>query len=68
VFKNASRKIVMLVTVALLGAAAPSSASGFNIGGGMTYPLDEMLVRGDFRVFKHIDDVPTAARVTGQID
>ena len=35
---------------------------GFNVGGGATYPISGMLVRGDFRLFKHIDNVPTAWR------
>jgi hypothetical protein len=37
---------------------------GVNLGGGITYPIRErMLVRGDFRYFGHIDDVPTAWRL-----
>jgi hypothetical protein len=36
---------------------------GFNLGGGITYPLsDRTSARGDFRFFKHIDDVPTVWR------
>jgi opacity protein-like surface antigen len=36
---------------------------GFNLGGGVTYPMaDNVWVRGDFRYFKHIDEVPSAWR------
>ena len=40
-----------------------SNEIGFNLGGGVTYPMDDALwLRGDFRFFKHIDDVPSAWR------
>ena len=36
---------------------------GFNLGGGVTYPLNgSTYFRGDFRYFKHIDDVPSVWR------
>lgn len=36
---------------------------GFNLGAGVTYPLnDSTYFRGDFRWFKHIDDVPSVWR------
>ena len=36
---------------------------GFNLGGGVTYPIDgNVWLRGDFRYFKHIDEVPSAWR------
>ena len=35
---------------------------GFNLGGGVTYPLGTAFLRGDFRYFKHIDDVPSVWR------
>jgi opacity protein-like surface antigen len=35
---------------------------GFNLGGGVTYPLGGAFVRGDFRYFKHIDEVPSVWR------
>jgi hypothetical protein len=35
---------------------------GFNLGGGVTYPLGAAFIRGDFRYFKHIDDVPSVWR------
>lgn len=56
-----------------LDAVAPplsfkTTEIGFNLGGGVTYPLsDTMWVRGDVRFFKHIDDVPTAWRFTGGV-
>ena len=41
---------------------------GFNLGGGVTYPVNSALwLRGDFRVLKHIDDVPTIWRFGGGI-
>jgi opacity protein-like surface antigen len=41
---------------------------GFNLGGGVTYPLGKTsFFRGDFRYFKHIDDVPSVWRFTGGI-
>jgi hypothetical protein len=36
---------------------------GFNLGGGVTYQVDDPVwVRGDFRYFKHIDNVPSSWR------
>lgn len=36
---------------------------GFNVGGGVTYPIrNAMYFRGDFRYLKHIDDVPSIWR------
>lgn len=41
---------------------------GFNLGGGVTYPVGRAsYFRGDFRYFKHIDDVPSVWRFTGGI-
>ena len=41
---------------------------GFNLGAGVIVPLDSRLgVRGDFRYFKHIDNVPSAWRFSGGI-
>ena len=41
---------------------------GFNLGGGVTYPLKiwrATYFRVDFRYFKHIDDVPSVWRFSG---
>lgn len=39
---------------------------GVNVGAGVMYPVSRGLaVRGDFRVFKHIDEFPTIWRFTG---
>ena len=41
---------------------------GFNLGGGVTYPLNgSTYIRGDFRYFKHIDDVPSVWRFSGGV-
>ena len=42
---------------------------GFNLGAGVTYPLKRgsTYFRGDFRYFKHIDDVPSVWRFTGGV-
>jgi opacity protein-like surface antigen len=41
---------------------------GFNLGGGVIVPLDDSLaVRGDFRYFKHIDNVPSSWRLSAGI-
>ncbi|MGH9240328.1 MAG: outer membrane beta-barrel protein [Vicinamibacterales bacterium] len=41
---------------------------GFNLGAGVTYPLNNTTAfRGDFRYFKHIDDVPSVWRFTAGI-
>lgn len=52
-----------------VGAADFSTTEvGFNLGAGVTYPLSKTtFFRGDFRYFKHIDDVPSVWRFTGGI-
>ena len=41
---------------------------GFNLGAGVAYPLDDRtILRGDFRYFKHIDEVPSIWRFSGVI-
>ena len=41
---------------------------GFSLGGGVLYPLGgAALVRGDFRYFKHIDNVPSVWRLAAGI-
>ena len=41
---------------------------GFNLGGGVTYQVrDAVWLRGDFRYFKHIDNVPYALRFAGGV-
>jgi opacity protein-like surface antigen len=41
---------------------------GFNLGGGVTYPIGRAAYfRGDFRYFKHIDDVPSIWRFSGGV-
>jgi hypothetical protein len=41
---------------------------GFNLGAGATYPIGRATYfRGDFRYFKHIDDVPSVWRFSGGI-
>jgi hypothetical protein len=41
---------------------------GFNLGAGVFYPLaGGASIRGDFRYFKHIDDLPSVWRFTGGI-
>jgi opacity protein-like surface antigen len=43
-----------------------STELGFNLGGGVTFPLNGAVwIRGDVRMFKHIDDVPTIWRFAG---
>jgi len=45
-----------------------STEIGFNLGGGVTYPIDgNVWLRGDFRYFKHIDDVPSAWRFSAAV-
>ena len=45
-------------------AAFDTTEIGFNLGGGLTYPIDDNVwLRGDFRYFKHIDEVPSAWRL-----
>lgn len=36
---------------------------GFNLGAGVMHPFGGTLMRGDFRYFKHIDDVPSVWRL-----
>jgi opacity protein-like surface antigen len=52
-----------------VGAASFSQTEvGFNLGAGVTYPLKRATYfRGDFRYFKHIDDVPSVWRFTGGV-
>jgi opacity protein-like surface antigen len=41
---------------------------GFSLGAGVIYPLDDRLgVRGDFRYFRHIDNVPSSWRFSGGV-
>jgi opacity protein-like surface antigen len=41
---------------------------GFNLGAGVSYPLGNATAfRGDFRYFKHIDDVPSIWRFTAGV-
>jgi opacity protein-like surface antigen len=45
-----------------------STEVGFNLGGGITYPVeDAVFIRVDVRMFKHIDDVPTIWRFAGGV-
>ena len=49
-------------------ASFDTTEIGFNLGAGVIYPLDDGLgVRGDFRYFKHIDNVPSSWRLSGGI-
>jgi hypothetical protein len=49
-------------------ASIDSNEIGFNLGGGVTYPIDDaMWLRGDVRFFKHIDDVPSAWRFSAGV-
>ncbi len=50
------------------GRSFDTTELGFNLGGGLIYPLDDRLaVRGDFRYFKHIDNVPSSWRFSGGV-
>ena len=41
---------------------------GFDLGGSVTYPLrNSTWLRGDFRYFKHIDDIPSAWRFSASV-
>ena len=43
---------------------------GFNLGAGVTYQIgddDRYMFRGDFRYFKHIDDIPSAWRIAAGV-
>ena len=49
-------------------ASFDATEIGFNVGAGVTYPLKiwrDTYFRGDFRYFKHIDDVPSLWRFSG---
>jgi hypothetical protein len=47
---------------------AGATEFGINLGGGVLYPLaGGASIRGDFRYFKHIDNLPTLYRFTGGI-
>jgi hypothetical protein len=49
-------------------ASIGATEVGFNLGAGITYPLsDRAWARGDFRFFKHIDDVPSVWRFAGAV-
>ena len=50
------------------GANFSQTEIGFNLGGGVTYPVrGATYLRGDFRYFKHIDDVPSVWRFSGSV-
>lgn len=50
------------------GADFSTTELGFNLGAGVTYPLNNTTAfRGDFRYFKHIDDVPSVWRFTAGV-
>jgi opacity protein-like surface antigen len=45
-----------------------STELGFNLGAGVTYPISgATYFRGDFRWFKHIDDVPSVWRFSAGV-
>ena len=45
-----------------------STEIGFNLGAGVTYPLSSSAwLRGDFRFFKHIDNLPSVWRFAGGV-
>jgi opacity protein-like surface antigen len=49
-------------------ATVDTTEIGFNLGAGVIYPLDNRLgVRGDFRYFRHIDNVPSSWRFSGGV-
>lgn len=49
-------------------ASIDATEVGFNLGAGVTYPLsDRAWARGDFRFFKHNDDVPSIWRFAAAI-
>jgi len=49
-------------------ASISQTEIGINLGGGVTYPVrDRVLIRGDFRYLKHIDDVPSAWRFVAAV-
>jgi opacity protein-like surface antigen len=54
--------------VRLPPASIEATELGFDLGGGVTYPLqNNTWLRGDFRYFKHIDDIPSAWRFSGSV-
>ena len=54
--------------VVLPPASIEATEVGFDLGGGVTYPLqNSMWLRGDFRYFKHIDNIPSAWRFSGSV-
>jgi hypothetical protein len=49
-------------------ASIEATEIGLNLGGGVTYPLaSSTWFRGDFRYFKHIDDIPSAWRFSASV-
>ena len=49
-------------------ASISGTELGFNLGGGVTYPITGATwFRGDVRYFKHIDDVPTVWRFAAAV-
>ena len=49
-------------------ASISGTELGFNLGGGVTYPLTAATwFRGDVRYFKHIDDVPSVWRFAAAV-
>jgi hypothetical protein len=41
---------------------------GASVGAGVAYPIrDQVLIRGDFRYFTHVDDVPSAWRFSAML-
>jgi hypothetical protein len=54
--------------VVLPRASIRATELGFDLGGGVTYPLPSSTwLRGDFRYFKHIDDIPSAWRFSASV-
>jgi hypothetical protein len=49
-------------------ASIDATELGFNLGAGITYPVaDRAWVRGDFRYFKHIDNIPSTWRFSAGV-
>lgn len=49
-------------------ASIEATELGFDLGGGVTYQLrSSTWFRGDFRYFKHIDDIPSAWRFSASV-
>ena len=56
------------VSVQALPSDFSTTEFGFNLGGGVMYPFSNATsFRGDFRFFKHIDNVPSVWRFTAGI-